>query len=48
VRDDLLARTWAHWVDESAHGQGLILHQEALAAFHEFCEDGPPLTPPVE
>ena len=46
VRDDLFARTWAEWANSSTHEQGIVLHEEALAAFHEFCEAGPP--PPDE
>jgi len=46
VRDDLFARTWAEWANSSAHEQGIVLHEEALVAFHEFCEAGPP--PPDE
>jgi len=46
VRDDLFARTWAEWANNSAHEQGIVLHEEALAAFHEFCEAGPP--PPLD
>ena len=45
VRDDLFARTWAEWANNSAHEQGIVLHEEALAAFHEFCEAGPPPPP---
>ena len=42
VRNDLFARTWAEWANSSAHEQGIVLHEEALAAFHEFCEAGSP------
>ena len=45
VRADILARQWGHWVDESNHEQGFVLHPEALASFRAFGEDGPPTTP---
>lgn len=42
VRDDLLARQWADWVDSSARNLGLVLYSEALAAFERYYENGPP------
>lgn len=42
VRDDLFERGWASWNDPAAKQQGIALYEEALAAFHEYCENGPP------
>ena len=42
VRAQLLDRQWAHWINEKAHGQGIVLHPEALAALKAWADRGPP------
>jgi len=42
VRAQLLDREWACWVNERAHGQGLVLFPDALDALKGWADRGPP------
>jgi hypothetical protein len=43
VRDHFITLSWAHWKNTDAHNQGIILHEQAIAALRAIANGHPSL-----